>query len=443
MAGPKKNASKADGGRTTRNGALLLPHQQQKKMTTGWLYAATVCLEKIKTESFSDSWSDLALVTVSTYPFQKCSSRKHSPFMHACLLGKTELAEYYLSLYILFILTNCSIKLTENDQTFRQWLLSVNGKISSTCHILNEFDRISNNIGDDDMIHFMSGKLRSGWDLVEIVNSFLFDHPKRAIRINPITKTQIAITKRAKKRGKAKPKKRLPTINCQDSLDLDLDDVYSDDHYYDYDSSTSDTKDDEGDLDDYQGSTYETAGDEIDENSNQMTTTTTGEEESSIDIVDNDDEDALPFQWEDVYELHSLSDEEHSEDVISFNAKFVTELEAGRYRDVTSDVGDDWNAIPEIQSVISVDTFSGEKQIFSYKDALFVNKEEPKTFAPITLQVKAEAKKDMSHTSKMMKSVVDRRDESEESDLHGVYFDHDNAKLKGGQRRNLRELKGN
>jgi len=259
----------------------------------------------------------------------------------------------------------------------------------------------------------------------------------------PLPRLKLQLLNEQKKRGKAKPKKRLPTINCQDSLDLDLDDVYSDDHYYDYDSSTSDTKDDEGDLDDYQGSTYETAGDEIDGNSNQMTTTTTGEEESSIDIVDNDDEDALPFQWEDVYELHSLSDEEHSEDVISFNAKFVTELEAGRYRDVTSDVGDDWNAIPEIQSVISVDTFSGEKQIFSYKDALFVNKEEPKTFAPITLQVKAEAKKDMSHTSKMMKSVVDRRDESEESDLHGVYFDHDNAKLKGGQRRNLRELKGN
>jgi hypothetical protein len=300
---------------------------------------------------------------------------------------------------------------------------------ASTCHILNEFDRIFSNIGDDNMIHVMSGKLRSRWDMIEIVNSFLIDHPKRANRINPIIKTRIEITKRAKQRGKVKPKKRLPTINCQDSLDLD---VYShDDDTYDYDS-TSDT---EWDFDDI----YETASCEIVGDSNQATTTV--EEESNIDIVDNDDEDALSFQWEDMYDLDSLSDEEPSEDVISFNANFVTELEA--YGDVTSDVGDDWNAIPEIQSVISVDTFSGEKQIFSYKDALFVNKEEPKTFAPTTLQAKAEARKDMSHTSKMRKSIVERRDESEESDLYGVYFDHDNAKLKGGQRRNLRELKGN
>ena len=284
------------------------------------------------------------------------------------------------------------------------------------------------------MIHVMSGKLRSRLDMIEIVKSFLIDHPKRANRIYPIIKARIEITKRATQRGKTKPKKRLPTINCEDSLDLDLDDIYSDDNY-DYDSS--DNKDD-GDFDDYQGSTYET-GSKVG-NSNQATTV---EEESNIDIVDNDDEDALSFQWEDMYDLDSLSDEEPSEDVISFNANFVTELEAGRYGDVTSDVGDDWNAIPEIQSVISVDTFSGEKQIFSYKDALFVNKEEPKTFAPTTLQAKAEARKDMSHTSKMRKSVVERKDESEDRDLCGVYFDHDNAKLKGGQRRNLRELKGN
>ena len=193
MAGPKKNASKAHGGRTTSNGALL-SHQQQKKMAIGWLYTATekytnerpeqriksikniqYCLEKIMTtlfpnslSVFDNSWSVFALESVATYPFQKCSwTDKHSPFMHACLQEKTEVVEYYLSLYILLQLTNSDIRLTENNQRFsnahsyRQWL-SVNGK-ASTCHILNEFDRIFSNIGDDNMIHVMSGNFDPDW----------------------------------------------------------------------------------------------------------------------------------------------------------------------------------------------------------------------------------------------------------------------------------------
>ena len=50
----------------------------------------------------------------------------------------------------------------------------------------------------------------------------------------------------------------------------------------------------------------------------------------------------------------------------------------------------------------------------------------------------------MTHKSKVNKSTVEERDESVEPDLFGVYFDHDSAKLvKGGQRRTIRELKGN
>ena len=69
-----------------------------------------------------------------------------------------------------------------------------------------------------------------------------------------------------------------------------------------------------------------------------------------------------------------------------------------------------------------------------------MNKEEPKTILSTKV---VETRMFMTHKSKVNQSTVEERDESDESDLFGVYFDHDSAKLKGGKRRTIRELKGN
>ena len=71
-------------------------------------------------------------------------------------------------------------------------------------------------------------------------------------------------------------------------------------------------------------------------------------------------EDALSLEWEDLNELDSLTDKD-----FPTKRTYTFKLHQ-KYKD---DDSDDWDAVSDIPSVISVDTFDADKQIFSYKDA--------------------------------------------------------------------------
>ena len=141
---------------------------------------------------------------------------------------------------------------------------------------------------------------------------------------------------------------------------------------------------------------------------------------------ENDDEgDSSTHSWKEMYELDSLSDGDFSDGVISFNESFATGMGAECKKDSNaSNVGEDWDAVSEIQTVISVNTFSGNKEMmFSYKDALNVNRK----LAPLTIKEEKEAKSSIVNNQKAEKTDLERRDENE---LHSVHFDHDSAKLR-------------
>lgn len=453
MAGSNKKKRNQQSAISKSDGAM-----QQKKKAIGWLYTATdkyylngqsskitkskihiqYCLEKIMTSSPHVS----NLETVVTYPFQKCSSRRQSPFMHACALGNVDLMEYYLSLFIMVRLTKRQINNRGYGATFRTWMIMV--KHGPT--IVKDFDLFLDQEYNEDIANVMDGRKLSTENIFDIVLSFLVDHPKRESKINPIIKsfihgpemTRSNTGRGAKARGKSK--KQLPKINCQDNLDLDMDDLYDEDEYscdgnYHYDDQREMYENTEVNED--------PKGADITQDSHTKNQTV----EVEVNVPDHNKEeekeevDELSSDWEDMFELDSLSDDEISEDIISFNASFTNDIDPSisNQSEPIHTFGDDWDAIPEVQSVISVDTFSGEK-LFSYKDALFVNKEEQKASPSTNWKLRVETQ-GMASTSQVEKVVdFEMRDES---DLSNAYFDHNGAKLRGGQRRTLRELKGN
>ena len=85
----------------------------------------------------------------------------------------------------------------------------------------------------------------------------------------------------------------------------------------------------------------------------------------------DDEADSSTHSWKEMYDMDSLSDSDFSDGVISFNESFGTGMGAEFKKDSNaSNVGEDWDAVSEIQTVISVNTFSGNKEMmFSYKDA--------------------------------------------------------------------------
>lgn len=456
MAGPNKKKRNQQSAGSKTDGAM-----QQKKKAIGWLYTATdkyyltgpsskitkskihiqYCLEKIMTSSPHVS----NLETVVTYPFQKCSSRKQSPFMHACALGNVDLMEYYLSLFIMVRLTKRQINNRGYGATFRTWMIMVRHGPT----IVKDFDLYLDQEYNEDIAKVMDGRKLSTENIFDIVLSFLVDHPKRESKINPLIKSFIhgpemtRSTTGGGTKGPGRSKKLLPKINCRDNLELDLDDVY--DHEDEYSCDEGYHYGDQSEMYENTEANGDSRVADTAHDSHTNNRETDDEDQIASDYKEEENEvdaDELSSGWEDMFDLDSLSDGEISQDIISFNASFANDSDPSIENPIETihSVGDDWDAIPEVQSVISVDTFSGEKLLFSYKDALFVNKEEQKA-APIgKLTMKVE-RQDMASASGADKVVdFEMRDES---DLLNVYFDHNSAKLKGGQRRTLRELKGN
>lgn len=208
------------------------------------------------------------------------------------------------------------------------------------------------------------------------------------------------------RRRKGNKKKDLPQLNCQSALNTSINDANDDDTY--------------DDFYDYCDGNGHCSGDEKLRERNDEGVL------GDLKVAATKHDDTLSFQLDDKCTLGSLSDDEFS---------FVIEMEqADKYKDDIC--GNDWDKIPDTETVISVDTFSGDKLMFSYKDALLVNKTAPSIATKLT-----ERSKNNHMAERTTKEVV--LDTVNEDDLCNPYFDHDSAKLKGEQRQTLRALKGN
>ena len=363
---------------------------------------------------------------VVDYPFQERPSIKHSPFKLACVRSQANLMEFYLSLYILVCLTKGqelepSYRSNEYKTTFHGWLQEVCDP--KTLHRYKLIDKKRNRpISLDDMVRNVHSFLQYRHHETAqhlLVSTIL----SRLGRIHPSYSRLYYFKQPAKLKAtkKTKTKKSLCRLNCQSDFDTNISDIYDEDHYHDIYDDFFDGKDAEcGEVDDIS----EVVGD-----SNETTSKESDSEEDST------------HSWKEFFELDSLSDGEFTDDVVSFNESFANGSYAGVAKDSDSNantVGEDWDAISDMQTVISVNTFSENTKgmMFSYKDALNVNRK----LAPVTITEEKEAKYTIvSDSKKTQETDLDTKDEN---NLYSVYFDHDSAKLKGTERRRLRVLKG-
>mmetsp|Transcript_27345 Transcript_27345/g.40371 ORF Transcript_27345/g.40371 Transcript_27345/m.40371 type:complete len:476 (-) Transcript_27345:45-1472(-) len=401
--------------------------------------------------------------------FRRPSSSHHnnSPFACACLAGKTDLVNYYFSLYILSTKRQwwCDY---EGSLTYPEWIASIGSIESLTEH---DFLVLKEKVGLK--VRNVLTKKISMTDALNFIQSFLIDRANGQCVINgknneyysnrffyqltigsskkPSSKKTTKRNKKLKESWKKTPKRnKKPILNSPDFglADAKFADDYAkfvdeyddcpnlknyfnrDDYYNDYIdyemqhyNLNEREKDEINSIDDIK---ERGAINFTDANIEGEELLETNDDVFSYKFVDGGDSRLVVDEWE------SLSDSDAPWAMIDTSAE-----------DFTSQVGeDDWDEVSDIQSVVSVNTFAEGKPNFSYKDALSLNKKENKPqVAPVKL--KDDDRRHTADRTKMPSIVEDTKEEhGSQTLLHDQYFDYDCAKQKGGQRRRQNRLKG-